>query len=485
MTLLLHYFPFLIAGTVYGFLFGLIPVAGAMTGLITIYGFINVFYSDPYSLVVFTTALVVACGIGDLFSSIVMNIPGAAGSAATMVDGFPMAKKGQAARALSAGIFSSASQGLLWGVLVFLFLPFYAPVVLSFGVPEMLTFLVFAMASVTFVNSHYWMRGLIALALGVFAGTVGLDPITGAERFTGGWQYLGDGIQIIPVMAGLLAIPEIIEALYMKIAHVPPPKNTNEQIKQGMFDTWRCRWDSIRGGLIGGIIGLMPGIGGAICDWMAYGQTVAMNQHDKIPFGDGNVRGVVGPEGSALSQKATSYVPTVLFGVPGAPFEVIVMSLFMMVGLEMGTVDVLTDQKFFNALSYGYMGSLLLTFIIALAFIKYASGITKIPMKYYFLPILGIIIWSSAQYTGGWEDYAILGLCSIAGILFKYLKLSRVSFIIGFVLAGRLEKNIIQYSSLYDLADMFTRPISAIIICCTCIVIVYGIFFNKAKINYV
>ncbi len=485
MSLILQYFPFLIAGTLYGFLFGLIPVAGAMTGLITIYGFINLFHSDPYSLVVFTTALVVACSIGDLFSSIVMNIPGSAGSAATMVDGFPMAKKGQAARALSAGIFSSAGQGLIWGILVFLFLPFYAPIVLSFGIPEMFVFLIFAMACVTFVNSHYWVRGLIALAIGIFLGLVGLDPITGAERFTGGWHYLGDGIQIVPVMAGFLAVPEIIEALYMKIAHVPPPKNTNQQIKQGMMDAWRCKWDSVRGGLIGGIIGLMPGIGGSICDWMAYGQTVATNQHDKIPFGSGNVRGVVGPEGSALSQKATSYVPTVLFGVPGAPFEVIIMSLFMMVGLEMGTVDVLTDQKFFNSLSYGYMGGLLLTFIIAVAFIKHASGITKIPMKYYFIPVLAVIVWSSVQYTGGWEDYAMVALCSVAGLMFKYLKLSRVSLIIGFVLAGNLEKNLIQYTSLYEWSDAFTRPISASIIAVTIVAIIYGIFFNKAKINYV
>jgi putative tricarboxylic transport membrane protein len=266
---------------------------------------------------------------------------------------------------------------------------------------------------------------------------------------------------------------------------VPPPKNNIEQIRQGMKDSWRYKWDSVRGGLIGGAIGLLPGIGGAICDWMAYGQTVALAKNDKIPFGEGNVRGVVGPEGSALAQKATSYVPTVLFGVPGAPFEVIVMSLFMMMGLEMGTVETLTDAKFFNSLSYGYMGSLLLTFGIALVFIKYASGITKIPMKYYFIPILGVIVWSSVQYTGGWEDYTMVFLCSVAGLLCKHYKFSRISLLIGFILAGRLEKNLIQYTSLYDWADVFTRPISLVIIAMTLVAIVYGIFFNKAKINYV
>jgi TctA family transporter len=483
--MLLTYLPFVLAGTLYGFLFGLIPVAGALTGLLTIYGFIDVFRSNPYTLVVFSTALVVACSIGDLFSSIVMNIPGGAGSAATMVDGFPMSKKGQAARALSAGVFSSVGQGLVWGVLVFVFLPYYAPIVLSFGIPEMLSFLILAMTSVTFINGHYWFRGLIALAAGIFIGLIGMDPNTGAERFTAGWFYLQDGIQIVPVLAGFLAVPELLEALYFKIKHVPPPKDNFEQIKQGMRDAWRYRNDSMRAGLIGGVIGLLPGIGGSIVDWLAYGQTVALTKTDKIPFGDGNVRGVVGAEGAGMAQKATSYIPTVLFGVPAAPFEVIVMSLLTMVGLELGSVQLLTDTTFFQALSFGYMFSLGLTFILSLGFIKYASNITRIPLKYYFIPILGVIVWSCVQYTGGWEDYVILAICSALGLLFKKLKLSRACLIIGFVLAGRLEKTTIQFNTLYDLAEVLHRPITMGLLIFTLIVIIYGLFFNKSKISYV
>jgi putative tricarboxylic transport membrane protein len=455
-----------------------------MTGLLTIYGFIDVFRSNPYTLVVFTTALVVSCSIGDLFASVVMNIPGGAGSAATMVDGFPMSKKGQAARALSAGVFSSAGQGLIWGILVFMFLPYYAPVVLSFGIPEMLCFLILAMTCVTFINSHYWFRGLLALGFGIFAGLIGQDPLNGMERFTGGWFYMAHGIQIVPVLAGFLAIPELLEALYLKAKHIPPPTNNFEQIKQGMKDAWRYRNDSARAGLIGGSIGLLPGIGGSLVDWLAYGQTVALAKTDKIPFGEGNVRGVVGAEGGVLAQKATAYVPTVLFGVPAAPFEVIVMSLMMMVGLEMGSVQLLTDMTFFHALSYGYMVGLALTFILALAFIKYASNITRIPLKYYFIPILGVIVWSSVQYTGGWEDYVMLVICSVLGMLFKYFKLSRACMIVGFVLAGRLEKTSIQFTTLYDWGDIFNRPISVALIIMTSIAIVYGIFFNKSKINY-
>ena len=127
------YLTMLLLGIAYGFFVGLIPVAGATVGLIAIYAFVG-YFTDPYMLVVFTTAVVVSSSIGDSFAGVVMNIPGAGGSAATMVDGFPMSRRGEAARALSAAISTSWVDGLIWGLLVFLFLPYYTQIVLYFGV---------------------------------------------------------------------------------------------------------------------------------------------------------------------------------------------------------------------------------------------------------------------------------------------------------------------------------------------------------------
>jgi putative tricarboxylic transport membrane protein len=482
---ILHYLPWLLAGTIYGFIFGIVPIAGATTGLLTIYSFIDIFRADPYTLVVFTTSLVVSCSVGDLFSSIVMNIPGGAGSAATMVDGFPMSRRGETARALSAAIFSSCGQGLLWGILVFVFLPYYTPVVMWFGIPEMLCFILLALTCVAFINSQYWFRGILGVAFGTFLGLIGQNPTTGAEQFTGGWFYLADGIQMVPIMSGFLAIPELLDALYFESQQIPLVANTWTQIKQGMQDTWQYRQDSIRGGIIGGIIGLLPGVGGAIVDWLAYGQTVALAKNDVTPFGEGNVRGVVGAEGAGMAQKATAYVPTVLFGIPAAPFEVMVMGLLMSVGLEMGSVNILTDQVFFHSLSYAYMGSLFLTFVLALAFIKYAGNINRIPVRYYVGPLLMIIIWSSVQYTGGWEDYVMLLACAMTGVLLRKFKVSRACVIIGFVLAPRLEKTYIQYVSLFDWLAVFTHATCLCLLCITLVTIIYGIFFNRAKINYI
>jgi len=480
-----YYFAVLLLGIIYGFFVGLIPVAGATTGLIAIYAFVG-YFTDPYMLVVFTTAVVVTSSIGDSFCGVVMNIPGAGGAAATMIDGFPMSRRGEAARALSAAISTSWVNGLIWGLLVFLFLPYYTKIVLFFGTKEMFTFLIFAMTCVAFISSKYWVRGILALIAGVLVGLIGEDPTTAADRWTFGIEYLGDGVQMIPVLAGVLAFPELLSAYKMKSEKIYlDSKKIKSQLIQGIKDSWKYKWDGLRGGFIGGFIGLVPGIGGNIADWFAYSQTVATNREGE-EVGKGHVRGVIGCEGANNAQKATSYVPTILFGIPGAPFEVIVMGLLMYVGLEMGTPAVLEDAKFFDYLLSSYLWSLMIILPLSYLFIRYAVKITNIPFRYYFWPILASLIWSCTQYTGLIQDYLMFAVCCVVGIILKYIKFSRVSFLIGFILSHRLEKSWVQFDTLgYTVGDLFTSWMAILFIAFTLIAAVWGIFYNKSKIDFV
>jgi len=485
MDFIIQYAPWVLFGTLYGFIFGIIPIAGAATGLLALLSFVSYFKGQPYALVVFTTSIVVSATIGDLFASIVMNIPGGGGSAATMVDGYPMARRGEAARAMSASIFSAVAQGTFWGLLTIVLLPYYANFVLAFGIPELWSFLFLSVTAICFVNSEYWFRGFIGLGLGYFLGLVGSDPVTLAQRYTGGWFYLADGIQFAPLMAGVMALPEIFETLWVRTPYLKSATNNWQQIKQGWQDFWANRWLSFRSGIIGGIIGMLPGIGGAIVDWLAYSQTVATNKNETLPFGNGNVKGVIGPEGANLAQKATAYVPTVLFGIPAAPFEAMVMMLLASVGMDLGGARVLHDQMFFNSLTFGFMASMAVTFFISIWFIRYATLITRIPFKYWSVPVVALVCWSCVQYTGGWEDYAILFLAVLLGLGLKYFKISRVSFIIGFALSSKIELMTGQFLSLYHIQDLFIRPISCTLILCAIVIAIYGILFNKTKINYI
>ena len=471
----------LVAGTLYGLLIGIIPSAGATTGLVAVFGFIHLFGADPYLGVIFCMATVAASTTGDTYTGVLLGIPGANSSAATMVDGFPLAQQGKATYAITAAVTTSTLNGLLWGTLTFALLPWYTNLIMILGVPELWAFTMLALATVGFVSSRWWVRSLIAIAIGIGLGFVGTDPITNADRYTLGWQYLGEGLQIMPVMAGLFAIPELLEGLKRNRTSDIVSDQFSQTI-DGIQAVWHCRWDAIRGGFIGAFIGLLPGLGGAMADWMSYGSTVAANPKEE--FGKGNIRGVIGPEGANNAQKATSMIPTVLFGIPGAPFAAVIMALFMYLGFELGTPDLAYDTRFFDSLTFGFMWATAIVGVLCLVFTRYISLITQVPYKYYFPLLLAFITWACVQYTGGWEDYAILILCSILGIACKRYKFSRPGMVIGFILADRVEALSLQMNSLYTIDTLLTRPIFITITLLTLGVFVWGIASKRRRLDY-
>ncbi len=468
----------LIGGVLYGLLIGIIPAAGATTGLVALFGVISYFAHEPYLGVVFLMAVVAASTTGDSFTAILLGIPGANSAAATMVDGFPLAQQGRASYAISAAVTTSTVNGLLWGCLVFLLLPWYTSLLMVLGIPELWAFTVLALATVGFVSTRFWFRSLCAIALGIFLGMVGVDPNTNEPRYTLGWFYLEDSIQIMPVVAGLFAIPELVNGLLTKSRTATIVKS---EVLEGMRVVWQNRWLGLRGGFIGAFIGLLPGLGGAMADWMAYGSAVAANPKER--FGNGNIKGVIGPEGANNAQKATSMIPTVLFGIPGASFAAVLMSLFMYLNFELGTPDIALDTEFFTSMTFGFLGATILVAFLCIFLIKPISYITSVPYKYYFPVLLTLIVWTAMQYTGGWEDLAMLAIFSALGFFCKYYKFSRPALLIGFILSDKIEKLSIQMLALYDIDSLIVRPIFLILVLCILGIFTYS-FIKKGKIDY-
>ena len=369
----------LLAGTFYGLIIGILPGAGATTGLIFVFSFITLF-PDPYLAVIFVMAVVAASTTGDTYTGVLLGIPGANSAAATMIDGFPLALQGKATYAISSAVTTSTLNGLIWGSLTFFLLPYYTKLIMIFGVPELWAFTMLALVCVTFVTNKFWFRSLIALCVGLFVGLIGVDPSTNADRWTGGWEYLGDGVQLMPLVAGLFAIPELLSGLKQRTNTSMPRLGNGLQTRQGMIAVWKNKWDALRGGIIGAFIGLLPGLGGAVADWMAYSSTVASHPKDK--FGNGNIKGVIGPEGANNAQKATSMIPTVLFGIPGASFAAIVIGLFAYLDFELGTLELANDAKFFDSMLYGFMLATVLVGALCLFTTPFIARIAQIPYKY-------------------------------------------------------------------------------------------------------
>ena len=311
-----------------------------------------------------------------------------------------------------------------------------------------------------------------------------MDPETASDRYTFGWDYLADSVQIMPFVAGLFAVPEIVKGLFGSKTVAKIQTTQKGQTWKGVKAVWEHKWDGLRGGFIGAFIGFLPGLGGAMSDWMAYGATTAANPNEKVPFGKGNIKGVIGPEGSNNAQKATSMIPTVLFGIPGASFAAIVMALFMYLDFELGTPDLVYDTRFFDSLFIGFMGATIAVCVICLVFTRWIALITYVPYWIFGPLLLVFVTWSCVHPYHRWEDYAIFALCSILGLTAKYLNFSRPAMLMGFILADRIESLSLQMFILYDIPKLLDRPIFLGLCVAVVAMFIYGVFFNKTRLDY-
>jgi len=175
-------------------------------------------------------------------------------------------------------------------------------------------------------------------------------------------------------------------------------------------------------------------------------------------------------------------IPTVLFGIPGASFAAVLLALFMTLGFELGTPDLAYDIRFFDSLTFGFMWATVLVGIICITFNKYISMISYVRYRYYFPVLIVFITWACAQYTGGWEDYAILILCSALGVFCKKYKYSRPALLMAFILAAKVEALTIQMTTLYTIDRLMTRPIFIILI--ITIIAMATLSIKKNKLEY-
>lgn len=478
----MEYIIWCLLGTLYGAVIGIIPIAGATTGLLTVYTFSDYFSTNPYLGIVFMMSLIASSSTGDSFTSILTGIPGSNTTAASVLDGYPMAKRGEAGRALGIAITDSTINGILWGILAFALLPFYGKLILSFGTPEFAAFILLSICCVGLITSKNHLLSVISIVIGITIGLIGLDPRNGAPRLTGGWDYLNDGIQIMPIIAGLFAAPELIEGWKNRHYRVAKIENYWSQFYLGVKDCFNNWKDMIRGGAIGFFTGLLPGVGGTIGDLLAYGATVSRNPNEK--FGNGNPKGLLGCEGSNNAQKAASMLPTILFGIPAAPFAAVMMSICVSFGMYLGTPAVINDMNFVWAVGGAFIGSTILVAIISMFTTNLIVRILQVPFWIYAVVISTVVVWGCMQYTGGIEDVYILLLCSALGIFAKYTGLSRPAIMLCFIVAGKLENYTQQTFSMYSIEQLAQRPMVVILVLLSIFLVGWSLVRKNKGLNY-
>jgi TctA family transporter len=426
-------------GVVMGLVLGILPGIGGLSGTALLLPF--TFAMDPYTAFALLLGLASTTSTGDPIPAIMFGVPGGAGSAATVLDGLPMARRGEAGRALSAAYMSSMLGGVFGAFLMAVTLPILRPIMLYLGSPELLAFSALGISMVAVLSGNTPLRGLVAAGFGILIAMVGTDPQTGTLRWTFDSLYLWDGVPLVPVVLGLFALPELCD---LAVARSSIASNTKYDVTTGMWqgarDCFTHWWLVLRCSWIGAAFGAVPGIGGAVIDWLAYGHAVRTEKGAAQTFGKGDVRGVIAAESANNAREGGALVPTVAFGVPGSAGMAILLGAFLIHGLVPGP-DMLSKHL---DITYAMVWSIALANILGAGICYLFSGqFARLATLRYtlILPcVLGIIYIGAFEGSRSWGDLFSLLFFGMLGWTMKQLRWPRPPLILGLVLGDVIER---------------------------------------------
>jgi TctA family transporter len=444
----------MLVGIAVGFAVGILPGLGGPVTLALMLPF--VFTMEGVEAFAFLLGMsAVTATTGDI-TSILFGVPGEAITASTIVDGHPMAKKGEAGRALGAALMSSLVGAIFGAFCLALAIPIVRPLVLSVTSPE---FFMLTLLGVTFLatlSGDAVVKGLAAAAIGLQLATVGLDPISGIERFTFGTLYLWDGVRLVPATLGLFAIPELID-LGVKGTSIAEAKiGKLGGVLQGVKDTFRHWKLVLRCSAIGAYIGVIPGMGGAVSQWVAYAHAVQTSPN-KERFGKGAVEGVLGPGAANNSTLGGALVPTLAFGVPGSVSTAILLGAFIIQGLVPGPPMLQPESQGGSLpLTFSFVWILVLSNIITVTicflFLNPLAKITQVRGSLVIPFILLLIYLGGFAENNAFQDLLVVLFFGALGWVMVELDWSRPPLLLGLVLGPLAENNLFLATDNYGSA---------------------------------
>jgi TctA family transporter len=447
-----------------GMFFGAVPGLGGKLGIVLLIPF--VFGMDPLAGAVFLLAMHAVVHTGGSIPSILFGVPGTGPDAATIVDGFPMAQRGEAGRALGASLGASGMGGVVGALFLALMLPVLRPVVLAFSPAEFFLLALFGITFIAMLSGRSLIKGIAVGFLGILVSLVGLDPHTGSQRFTFDQLFLWEGVSVVAAVLGLFAIPEML-ALGVKggaISEVEGKAHRYDirQVIDGILDVFRHPWLSLRTSVLGAAIGAIPGLGGDAASWLCYGHAV-QSAKDPSQFGKGDVRGVIAPETANNSKEGGSLLPTLFFGVPGSSGMAILIGAFVMLGIQPGPHIALTGMDLVWSLIWALaLANFLSVFVFllmapAFSLLVFVRGALLIPFVL-VLAFLGAYLSEAA-----WENMVLLVAIGVLGYFLKKYGWPRPPFVIGLVLGAIAEDSIHKALAIWG-PTFFLRPLSLVFI---------------------
>ncbi len=470
-------FSLMCIGIVVGFWVGILPGLGGPTTLALMLPFI--FKMSPVEAFAFLLGMSAVTNTTGDITSILFGVPGEPTTAATIVDGHPMAKKGEAGRALGAALMSSLVGAIFGAVAMAICIPIVRPLVLTFGSPEFFMIGVLGVTFVVSLSGGNLVKGLVSGGIGFCLAMIGLDPISGIQRYTFGQLFLWDGIGLVPITVGLFAIPEVIDLAIEGGSIAKESIGKLGGVMEGVKDTFRHFWLVIRCSALGAYVGLIPGMGGGVGQWVAYAHAV-QSSPNKERFGKGAVEGVLGPGAANNSVLGGAFIPTIAFGVPGSVVMAILLGAFIIQGIVPGPDMLLPPPKGKLDLTFSFVWiiviSNLITVGICFLFLNQLAKITQIRGSLIIPFILLLIYLGGFAEKNASEDMLIVLAFGALGWAMVKLDWQRPPLLLGLVLGPLMENRLFLATDNYGKAWLW-RPGVLILFTLTLV----GIFYPLIK----
>ena len=455
---------FMVLGVLIGIWLGAVPGLGGVLGMILILPFL--FGWDPINAFALLLGLFAVTSTSDTIASVMLGIPGTAASQATILDGYPLAQQGQAARAFGAAFTVSAFGGVFGAAMLAISLPLITPVITAFRSGELFMLAVLGLTMVGSLSGGSIVKGVGAALLGLLLAMVGTADTVAIYRYTFDSSYLQDQLPLIPVVLGLFAIPELMELATrnVSISRVPKDQAEGGGMLAGIRDAIRNWWLATKCAAIGTYIGILPGLGAAIVDWVAYGYAVQSSK-DKSKFGKGDIRGVIAPESANNAIKGGALIPTVAFGIPGSLGMAILLGALLQVELLPGPDMLTTDLH----ITFAMVWTIVIANILAAALLMIlAKQVAKVAFVPGHLIIPGVILFI---FMGAWlggqtsiEAWIICLMFGVVGYLMKQTGWARPPLVLGLILGDIIENRFLLATNAADGFGWMTSWINLIII---------------------
>lgn len=468
----------LVIGSVAGFVVGLLPGIGSIVAISLLLPFtFNMTSFQAFALLLGLYAVVTTAG--DV-TSILVGIPAHPECAAMVLDGYPLARKGEAGRAIAAAVYSSTIGAVIGAVVLAASIPIMQLIVLHIGAGELFMLAVVGVAMVGAVSGEFPLQGAVMGGIGLLLAAVGPDVQTGIIRFGFNEAYLVGGIPLVPLAVGLFGIPELFR---MHARRKETLGEKTEITDTGLRTGWKdniTHWSVVlRGSIVGVVVGVAPGLGNALAQWAAYGQAV---QTSKTPerFGHGAIEGVLAPGASTHSKEGAGLIPTVAFGVPGSGAMAVLLGAFLILGLDPGPsmLSEHLDVTYFMVIVLivaSVLGSAL-----CLALIRPLAGVAKLRASVLVPIVMFLVFIGAAATTGQMGDLIVMLISGVGAWAVTRQHWPIVPVVLGYVLGKSAEPNLFIAQRSYGWAFL-ERPIVIGLIVLAALVVVWSVRMQRRQ----